>query len=85
MKPNTDDATASLSFEQSFTKLETIVADLEKGQLGLDDIVKQFSEGMALVKQCQQQLTQAEQQVVAVLRENQQIHEKPFDPATDDD
>ncbi|HVT62737.1 MAG TPA: exodeoxyribonuclease VII small subunit [Legionellaceae bacterium] len=50
-------------FEQSITELETIVTQLEKGELALEDALKQFEQGIQLARSCQSQLQQAEQKI----------------------
>ncbi|GGB48235.1 exodeoxyribonuclease VII small subunit [Shewanella inventionis] len=60
----------NLSFEQSLTELETIVANLEQGEVSLDDALKQFERGITLVRQSQAKLEQAQQKVSILLNEN---------------
>ncbi|PJD90739.1 MAG: exodeoxyribonuclease VII small subunit [Legionella sp.] len=50
-------------FEQSITELETIVTLLEKGELDLDEALKQFETGIQLSRTCQTLLQQAEQKI----------------------
>ena len=51
------------SFEKSLTDLEHIVTQLEKGELSLDDSLKQFEKGIQLARKCQETLRQAEQKI----------------------
>ena len=48
------------TFEESLKKLEKIVEKLEDGNVNLDDSIKSFEEGVALVKECQKQLSEFE-------------------------
>lgn len=50
-------------FEQSMTELETIVLQLEKGELDLDEALKQFEKGITLARSCQTTLRKAEQKI----------------------
>lgn len=50
-------------FEQSITQLNTLIEKMESGALSLDDSLKCFEEGIALIRQCQQTLTETEQKV----------------------
>ncbi len=50
-------------FEQSITELETIVTLLEKGELDLDEALKQFEKGIQLSRTCQTLLQHAEQKI----------------------
>lgn len=52
-----------MSFEESITELESIVQQLEAGELSLDQAMKQFERGIALAGASQQKLEQAEQQI----------------------
>jgi exodeoxyribonuclease VII small subunit len=47
-------------FERSIERLEQIVAQLERGDAGLDDSVKLFREGRELAKRCAQLLETAQ-------------------------
>ncbi|ARB92214.1 exodeoxyribonuclease VII small subunit [Legionella longbeachae] len=50
-------------FEQSITELEEIVRQLEKGELTLEDSLKQFEKGISLARHCQNALLKAEQKI----------------------
>ena len=41
-----------INFEEAMKKLEQITAELEKGDLSLDESVKKFEEGIKLSKEC---------------------------------
>ena len=41
---------APVKFEQAMARLETIVSELEKGELSLDESLKIFEEGIKLSK-----------------------------------
>ncbi|KTD15157.1 exodeoxyribonuclease VII small subunit [Legionella gratiana] len=53
----------SFHFEQSITELEEIVRQLEKGELSLEDSLKQFEKGISLARHCQDTLLKAEQKI----------------------
>jgi exodeoxyribonuclease VII small subunit len=53
-------------FEESLAELERVVRDLEDGQLGLDDALARYEQGIALIKHCQNQLLQAEQRILVL-------------------
>ncbi len=53
-----------LDFEKSLGRLEEIVKHLEKGDMPLNDSLKLFEEGTALLSSCNQMLDEAEQKVV---------------------
>lgn len=54
---------ADMKFETALTELETIVQSMENGKLELEASIAAYRRGMELMKHCQQQLTDAEQQV----------------------
>ena len=51
------------SFEQALARLEEIVRALEGGNVPLEDLIKLYDEGTALVKQCTEKLNAAEEKV----------------------
>ena len=44
------------SFEENLARLEVLVRQLEQGELSLDDALKCYQEGVALVGYCQHSL-----------------------------
>lgn len=69
----------SNNFEKSLETLETIVQKMEKGELNLEEALKQYESGMALVKTCQETLTQAQQRIQLVVENNKIITTTDFD------
>ena len=61
---------AKENFEESMKKLETIVTELENGNLNLDESVKKFEEGMKIAKQCNNILEDAEKKITILLEED---------------
>ena len=55
------------TFEEALARLEAIVAQLEKGDLLLEQALTLFEEGAGLMKQCSQALDAAEQKVAKLL------------------
>lgn len=53
----------SVPFEKSIAELETIVNLLEKGDLALEESLKQFEKGILLARKCEEVLREAEQKV----------------------
>ncbi|PKO33278.1 MAG: exodeoxyribonuclease VII small subunit [Betaproteobacteria bacterium HGW-Betaproteobacteria-7] len=54
---------ADMKFETALAELEAIVASMEGGQLELEASIAAYRRGMALMKHCQAQLTDAEEQI----------------------
>ena len=59
---------AEKTFEENITRLEQIVAALEKGDAQLADSLKLFEEGTQLVNACGKMLDEAEQKVVKLAK-----------------
>ncbi|MCL1078782.1 exodeoxyribonuclease VII small subunit [Parashewanella spongiae] len=70
---------ADLSFEESLSTLEAIVSELEKGDISLDDALKQFEHGITLVRHSQSKLDQAQQRVSILLNEKPDDKLVPFE------
>lgn len=50
-------------YEQHIRQLESLIGALENGELSLNDALKQYEQGIALVRACQQALDAAEQKI----------------------
>ena len=61
-------AETSKSFEASMERLETIVRQLEQGNAPLEESLKLFQEGTALVDTCGKLLDKAELEVVKLMK-----------------
>ncbi|MFC0180878.1 exodeoxyribonuclease VII small subunit [Thorsellia kenyensis] len=64
---NTPDDKNTLSFEKSMEELEKIVEQLEKGESPLEESLIEFERGIALARQSQKKLEEAEQRVKILL------------------
>lgn len=51
------------SFESSIKNLEQIVAELEKGEIPLENQLKAFEKGVALSRDCMKRLEEVERKV----------------------
>ena len=49
-----------LSYDEAILRLETIVAQLERGGQKLDQTLADFEEGLILLRRCQAELNEAE-------------------------
>lgn len=68
-KTPTGGADAEVPFEEALAKLEQAVADLESGELGIDDALAKYEDGITQLRRCQQILKRAEQKVELLLRD----------------
>ena len=72
----------NITFEEAVARLEQIVRSMEEGKLSLDDSLKAFEEGIALVRFCNGKLDAAEQRVRILLTgEDGAMTTAPFRPA----
>ena len=58
--PERTDADINMSFEQAYHELEQIVAQLEKGELSLEQALELHERGQILAQYCSSQLERAE-------------------------
>ena len=63
-------STKEVSFEEKIKKLESIVAELENGDVPLDDAINKYTEAMKLSKECSNKLTEVNEKVNKILSEN---------------
>lgn len=73
-------AKAAKSFEESVSRLEEIVRALENGSVSLDESLKLYEEGIALVRECNKKLDGVEAKI-KVLTEGPsgEVEEKELD------
>lgn len=57
------DEKKDLAFEDALRRLETIVENLENGDLSLEAALKQYEEGVRMADICSKRLTEAEKKV----------------------
>lgn len=68
-----------MCFEKALENLESIVKQLEKGELPLDESLANFAEGVNLSKICLNKLNYAEQQIDKILLEEKgKVIERPL-------
>lgn len=60
---------AAIKFEKALSRLETIVTELEAGELSLDDSLRIFEEGVKLSKTCLKMLDDAERKVEILVQD----------------
>lgn len=58
----------SKTFESSMKRLEEIVRAMERGEMPLEQSLKLFEEGTALVRSCVQMLDDAEMKIVKLMK-----------------
>lgn len=58
-----------MKFEEALQNLERIVADLETGECSLEQALELYAQGVEMLKLCTRHLTEAEQKVEILLKE----------------
>ena len=51
------------TFEEALRQLETLAEQIERGEIGLEESIHKYEQGMKLVAQCRSILNRAEQRV----------------------
>ena len=72
-----------INFEEALAELETLVAQMEGGDLSLDESLKAFERGVRLTRQCQQVLSAAELKV-RTLSESGELEPAELEALDDD-
>ena len=57
-----------MTFEQAMKRIERIVADLEKGDLPLEESLDRFEEAVKLARSCQDKLEKAEARISKIVK-----------------
>ena len=70
-------------FEECLQRLESIVQELEKGEVPLEKSLTLFEEGMQLSTACRKELEQAEGKVEILLKKNGKLQPEPFEAQTE--
>jgi exodeoxyribonuclease VII small subunit len=72
---------AKQTFESAVKRLESIVQELESGDLTLDQALKKFQEGVKLSKLCSNKLDETEKKVSILLKDEKgNVRVEPFSP-----
>ena len=67
-------------FEDSLQRLESIVDELEKGNVPLEQALKLFEEGLALSTSCRKELEDAEGKVELLIKQNGKLQSEAYEP-----
>jgi exodeoxyribonuclease VII small subunit len=68
------------NFEASMEELESLVAEMESGELTLEESLEHFERGIRQVRNCQKALDEAEQKVQILLKESGDQQLADFEP-----
>ena len=59
-----------VKFEDKIKELETIINELESGEIDLDSSIEKYTRAMKLVSECDEKLKNIEEQVNKIVNEN---------------
>ncbi|MBI1417072.1 MAG: exodeoxyribonuclease VII small subunit [Limimaricola sp.] len=62
----TDTPVDKMSFEQAIKELESVVGQLERGDVALEESIALYERGAALKKRCEEKLNEAEEKVAKI-------------------
>ncbi len=65
-------------FEEAMSRLETIVSDMESGQLSLEKMITRFEEGQNLIKSCSKTLNEVERKIEILVKKGDTVATEPF-------
>ena len=76
--------TGAFNFETAVEGLETIVEQMEEGDLSLEQAMVEFEKGVKITRECQQALQQAEQKVKLLIEKQGEFELVDFGTNEDD-
>ena len=77
---------SKLSFEKALERLESIVQEMESGELSLENALKKFEEGVKLSHFCTQKLNETEKKITLLMEQSDgTVVEKPFGETDQDE
>lgn len=69
----------TVDFEKHLEDLETLVTKLESGELNLDEALAAYEKGVALTRECQAALDEAQARIQVVSEQGGEITSEPLD------
>lgn len=67
--------TKETKFEDNLKELETIINELENGEIDLDSSIEKYTKAMKLVSTCEKKLNEVEEKVNKILNENGKLED----------
>ena len=68
-----------LNFEKQLKELEEVVANMEAGELTLEESLKAYEKGIRLTRECQAALDDAQQRIDILVERDGKLTEEPFE------
>lgn len=72
-------AKSSSDLETSITEINTLIEQMELGELSLEQSLERFERGIVLIKHCQKVLQEAEQKVQILMQNNAKEDLQPYE------
>lgn len=69
-------AISDMSFEEAVQRLESIIAQIETGNLSLDQAITCYEQGVALKNHCQNKLASIEEKIVLFTQAAEHTNDK---------
>ena len=67
---NKEEMKKDAKFEEKVDELEKIIAELENGNIELEDSIEKYAYAMKLAKECDDKLKKIEEKVNKIIKEN---------------
>ena len=64
-----------MKFEDKMKALESIVSELEKDEINLDESINKYKEAMKLIKECDVELKAAEEKISKIVTKDGELKE----------
>lgn len=71
------------TFEENLKELETILKELETGNVDLDKAIEKYNEAMKLAKVCGDKLTNAKESINKILTDNNTLEDFNIEDTTE--
>lgn len=72
-------------FERKLEALEKIVAEMERGEMSLEESLQAYERGVKLTHECQNALDSAQQRIKVLTEKNGALSEEPFNEDSSED
>lgn len=66
-------------YETSIKKVEGIISKLREGKITLDESLKQYEEGVSLIKECMHAIESMEKKITLLTEKDGKTQETPFE------
>ena len=64
-----------IKFEDKMKELESLINELENGEIDLDDSIEKYTKAMKLIKECDAELKTVEKQISKLVTEENETEE----------